>query len=512
MSEFTSQITTADVTADVATAPAPERQSSAPVRARYDAAQQAGMNTQHWAAADGLDANLANSLAVRQRLTRRSRYEIGNNGRGKGIQLTQSHYVVGRGPQLRMQTADRDYNQKVETAWTAWCKAVRQARKLRTSVKAKVQDGESFLRIRSNPGLRDRVKLDITGIECEQCTTPYLGPGEPNKVDGIEFDEFGNRTWYTFLKQHPGGQWASQETERVAARYVLHLYREDRHGEQRAVPELSSSLNLFAVGRRWRESTLVAAENIANMSLACKTQQTPDEGVDSVDAFTTLPFQKGMMTFLPEGYDIFQPRPEQPAATYETFDRAQTRDTARPLSMSYNLAACDSSGYSFSGGKLDHLTYFVSVDVEQADIEDQFLDPLFAVWYEVARLEYGWTVAAEPTPAHTWDWPARPQIDEQKTASARKTSLGFGGTTLRQVYAEDGFDFEDELQAMAEDYGVTVDEMRRRLLDVILPRPSASGSTAPPPADDADDEDDEDQPAGRQPAAAGSNGNGRVRV
>jgi hypothetical protein len=44
--------------------------------------------------------------------------------------------------------------------------------------------------------------------------------------------------------------------------------------------------------------------------------------------------------------------------------------------------------------------------------------------------------------------------------------------------AREGRDFEDEIGKMAADYGVTPDEMRRRLLDVTLP---AKAAPAAPP-------------------------------
>jgi hypothetical protein len=137
----------------------------APIRAGYDAAGLGGHNQQHWAAADALDADACNSKAVRQRLAHRGRYETANNGQGKGIQLTQANYVVGRGPTLRMRTKSTGFNRMVEAAWLRWTKRIRLARKLRTAVKAKITDGDAFLVAFQNPGLCDRVQIDLRGIE-----------------------------------------------------------------------------------------------------------------------------------------------------------------------------------------------------------------------------------------------------------------------------------------------------------------------------------------------------------
>lgn len=458
------------------------------IRGSYDAASLDGMNTRHWLAADALDADSANSKTVRQRISRRARYEFANNGLGKGIQLTQANYVVGRGPKLRIQTGSPGFNSMVEAAWKSWSKETRLIKKLRTAIKAKVSDGETFIVIAQNPRMRHRVKLDLRMLECEQVTTPFLGADEPNKIDGIQFDELGNVISYDVLKQHPGGQLSGfdQKTDTVPSRFMLHLFREDRAGQHRGVSEVASSLNCYAQSRRYREAVLVGAENIANFSLFIKTQALPSVDADIVTALSTLPIEKGMMTALPAGYDAFQPKPEQPSSNYTEFIRGQAGEQARPLNMPNNIARADSTGYSFSGGKLDHLTYFVSIEVEQQDIEEDVLDPLFEVWFAEAVLRFGWTVPADPPPNHGWDWPEKPIIDDVKHANANRINLATGVAVLRRVFAAGGLDFDDELPRMAEDYGKTVDEMRAALFDAhfgtsepspskpILPKPSPS--------------------------------------
>lgn len=490
---------------------------AAPIRARYDAAQSAGVNQQHWLAADALSADAAHSPTVRRALVRRSRYEIGNNGHGKGIVETQANYVVGRGPKLRLLTASRGFNKMVEARWNAWAKRVKLARKLRTAVKAKVGDGEGILIARANPALRNPVQIDLVGIETDQLSTPLLGAAQPGRVDGIDFDPFGNAVTYYVLAAHPGGPYANPAVfsvaEAVPARFVFHIFREDRPGQHRAVPELTSSLNCFAQGRRYREATVAAAENIANWSILIQTQNTPDTGADLARPFTSLPNEKGMLVAMPAGYHAFQPKAEQPSATYDEFTKNQGRDEARPINMPGSIAMCDSSGLSFSGGKLDHLTYFVSVDVEQADLEDLCLDPLFDLWYAEASRVYGWTGDPDSPPAHTWDWPARPQIDELKTATARQVGLSCGAMSLRRIYADDGYDLEDELTAMAEDYGVTVDEMRLILLRVNLLSKLGQSPSPPNPAvaHDTAEEVSFHSRARNGRAALSPNGNGRSR-
>ena len=103
------------------------------LRARYDAAVTNNDNHRHWANADGLSANAANSPEVRRVLRNRARYEIANNSYAKGISLTLANDVVGTGPRLQMLTEDGEANRRIELEFMRWSKAVRLAGKLRTN-------------------------------------------------------------------------------------------------------------------------------------------------------------------------------------------------------------------------------------------------------------------------------------------------------------------------------------------------------------------------------------------
>ncbi len=477
-----------------------------PVRGRYDAAQTTTDMGNHWAAADALDADSSNSLAVRKKLRERARYEIANNAYARGMVSTHSNYVIGTGPKLRMQTGSQGTNAMVESAWKHWCQATGFHAKLRTMYLAKTGDGEGVARLVTNPAVQDKVLLDLVPVECDRLTAPVYTAEPSNYVDGVTFDDFGNPIAYDILTRHPGSSLSLApmvaEYERVPAAYILHWFHVDRPGQHRGVPEITSSLNLFGQARRYREAVIAAAETAADLAVVLEMGVGADGEADEARPFTTMPIEKRVMVATPAGAKLAQIKAEQPSTTYEMFNRQIVNEEARALNMPYNIAACDSSGYSFSGGRLDHLTYYVSVNVERAEAEGQVLDRVFAAWFHEAKLAYGWAFNPAPAPKHSWGWPAMPQIDQQKTAMARKNAMAFGGTRLGIIYAEDGLDFADEVEAMATEFGITVKEMRARLLECALPKNSQPAGAEDKP-DDADDDDEGDD---LPPAKAGSNG------
>lgn len=448
------------------------------ISATYDAASSSDEYKNYWAPADTYDADSANSFAVRQTLVKRSRYDIANNGYSDGIAQTYTTDLIGIGPTLRMQTGSEGFNRMVEMSWWLWTKAIQFRRKLWCIAHAKHQDGEGFGVLRRNNNVNHPIKLDWVLHETEQCQSPWLPYGEEGRIDGMKFDDFGNPEWYEFLQYHPGsnltGLNAFGKSERVLAKYVTHWFKLRRPGQHRGIPECSSTLNLGASSRRWREATVAAAENIADFSLFIKTQFQPEE-MDSVAPMSTLDINKRMMTALPQGYDAFQPKAEQPTANHAEFSKSLINEQARPKSMPYNKAACDSSSYNYASGRLDHQTYYGHLDVDREDCNDCVLDPLFDVWFESAVMQFGW-LGGNPEAigpmarAHQWDWPKHKVADVQTEASAIDTRLKNGTSSVASEMVLAGLDFEDELVKEAESNGITVEQQRQIKMLLNLPQ------------------------------------------
>ena len=422
----------------------------------YDAARSGTDLDGHWAFADSLDADSANNPAVRHTLMKRSRYESGSNGYYAGICRTHCNMMVGVGPTLRMLTGNRGFNQLIEREFYAWAQKIQLRRKLWCMAYARTGDGEAFGVLQTNESLTGRVQLDLLLIEAEQCQSPYLSHIETGYIDGVKFDESGNVLWYDILPNHPGSNYLAHTLDPIPtpANQVLHWFKLQRAGAHRGTPDLTPTLNVGASSRRWREATVAAAESAASVGAMLTTNLSPngDGEPDPIAPYSTIEWVKRMVMAAPMGWDAKQLKSEHPNAQYADFHRSQVSEQARPLSMPYNLAATDSSTYSFASGKLDTLGYRVALDVERADCNDMVLDPLFAAWFRewrVGRDEF--ELQNIVIPNHQWDWPTHPVIDAVQEATATDTKLKNGTITLRQVYSDQGQDLEDQLSIMAED-------------------------------------------------------------
>lgn len=427
------------------------------LRAKYDAAATNPDNYRHWANADGLSANAANSLEVRKTLRNRARYEIANNSYARGITLTLANDTIGTGPRLQMLTANADANRRIEQEFQKWGTAVRLAEKLRTLRLARASDGEGFLVLTTNERLETPLRLDVRMVEADQVTTPDLQPFTANAVDGIVFDSVGNPLIYHVLKQHPGeclvGSW--REYQELPAAAVIHYFRAERPGQARGIPDITPALPLFAQLRRFTLAVLAAAETAADFAGILYTDAPAGGEADAAEPFEPIELEKRALVTMPGGWKMSQMQAEQPATTYAEFKREILNEISRCLNMPFNVAAGNSSGYNYASGRLDHQTYHKSIRVEQAQLATVVLDRILAAWLQEAVLLEDFlpqelrTLSAEFP--HQWMFDGNEHVDPLKEANAQATRLANHTTTLAVEFARQGRDWEAELRQRAKE-------------------------------------------------------------
>jgi len=425
------------------------------IRGKWDAAQTTADNRRHWAQADALSPDAAASSDVRQVIRNRARYECANNSYAKGIVLTLANYCIGRGPRLQILEGDNKANRRIEQLFMDWARAVNFAQKLRTMRCARACDGEAFGAQTYNPGVDHDVKLDIALIEADRVTETSLLATDPNNVDGIRFDAFGNPESYRVLKNHPGGNLTLDPGayDTVKAESMVHTFRVDRPGQRRGVSEIVSALPLFAILRRYTLAVAAAAEAAANISGVIHTDgaaesDTFDEQRDDSAAtpFEPIELDRNMWTTLPFGYRISQIKAEQPTTAYGEFKKEILNEIARCLNMPFNIAACNSAGYNYASGRLDHQTFFVSLTVDRDDIGINVCDPTLRRWFQEAAL-----LGLVPQDfkrrrvAHRWMWDGFPHADPVKEAQALAIRLANYAETLANHYAGEGRDYDQEI-------------------------------------------------------------------
>jgi len=482
----------------------PPKKSLRVLRAAYDAAQTSEYNARYWKNADSLSADAANSLEVRKTIRERARYEAQeSNSWAKGMILTLANNVIGTGPRLAVNTPNKDFNRAVETEFSIWCQAVKLDQQLRTMRLAKVVDGEAFAQLFNKPKRQTMVQLDLRVVECDQISTPIFNPLSPYAVDGIVFDDYGDPVTYHKLKFHPGGDRGgfSADFDEVPADAMIHMFRVDRPGQVRGISELATALPLFAMLREFSLAVLSSAKTAAKLAAVIHTDGSAvsDDGSTydpEIEPFDAVDIDFDMMTSLPYGWKMSQFKAEQPTTTFSDFVAQILNEIARCLNMPYNIAAGNSAGYNYASGRLDHQTYYKSIEVERREWEINCLDRIFSAWLDEALLIEGYLPELEGVGVpHAWYWGGNEHVDPAKEASGQVTRISGGTTSRTREYAAIGLDVEVEDQRAAEEYGVSVEEYRRALFKKLF----SAGAGADAETDDEDEADESREP---QSAAA----------
>jgi len=454
----------------------------AALRARYDAAQTTAENARHWAMADALSADSAASADVRKKLRERARYEVANNSYARGIVLTIANDCIGTGPRLQLLTDNAEVNRAVEAAFADWTRAVNLAEKLRTMRMAKATDGETFAVLTANPLIDSPVALDVQLVEADRVASPIMSIWPTaGDIDGILLDAWGNPLSYTVLRQHPGDLVAWQtQYDLVPAEAVVHWFRSDRPGQHRGVPEITPALPLFAQLRRYTLAVIAAAETAADFAAVLFTDAPANGEAQALEPMDVVELEKRMATVLPDGWRLGQIEAQQPTTSYAEFKREILNEIARCLNLPYNIAACNSSGYNYASGRLDHQTYYKAIRVEQAHLAEVVLDRIFAAWVTEAMLTSELSMLRRTVGlAHQWFFDGTEHVDPAKEASAQATRLTSNTTTLAAEYARQGKDWEVELRQRAKEVAL--------IAELGLTTAQAS----PTPADDDEDDDEE---------------------
>jgi len=360
---------------------------------------------------------------------------------------------------------------------------------------AQCETGEAFAIPITNPNVDSPVQMDLKVIEADQVTAPWslkTRPDDDTQVDGIVFDEYGNPARYYVLRYHPGDgpSWSGPKPDYdvLSARDVIHLFWVDRPGQVRGIPEITSSVSLFAILRRYTLAVLGAAEQAALPGGVVHTDATADPDTD-VEPMDQIELDRGTWLTMPLGWRISQVKAEQPTTTYGDFKHEVINESARPLDMPYNIAAGNSSGYNYASGRLDHQSFFKAIRIDQNHLEDLVVDRVFSWWLNEAVLIEGylpqWVRQRGVYLPRQWFWDGYEHVDPAKEANAQGTRLANHTTTLAAEYAKQGLDWEEELRQRARELKL----MRELgLTPADVPAPSGADDDA---ADEEENEDDE---------------------
>ena len=411
----------------------------------------------------------------KRRLCRaRCREEFDNNAYARRIGRVYAETVVGIGPQIAVYHAGAA-GKEIEKLWRTWSRAIGLGEKLRLIRLARLHSGEGFAEIGDNPNPRHTLPLDLRIFEADRVETP-LGVDLTRVLDGLELDSWQQPTHFHVARAHPGDRtfqsWRDAMIfDRVPADRIIHSFEVTRPEQRRGIPEMQSGLIILAALREFTLSVVESGITAARHAVLFKTDadsEALDHAGPAPDPLNLpeAPVSRGTAQYLPEGWDAYQLKSEQPTSTYEMFSGALIAEVGASIGMPENLARGSSKNFNFASGRLDHLTFKRSLDIDRDHIERHILDRILAEFMQQAS-ELGLVGSAE-LPEHDWHWHAvdagGDPAKEQKAAAERVAS---GFSSIQREAAAMGSDVRENIAALSEDLGKSEAEIQELLISPI---------------------------------------------
>ncbi len=410
------------------------------------------------------------------------------------IQLMQDNIVGENGFQFRSRvkkadgTLDKTLNTRVERSWWNFMEAptvdgqMSGVDVMEQMVESWARDGEYFLEVVTGPFNDDMFALNP--IEADMCdeTLNTVHPPTGNQIRmGVEINEYGRPVAYHMFEQHPGdpGWYANRKTgirlhRRVPAEKILHIFIRKRPGQTRGEPPTAAIINSVKMLDGYREAEVTGRRVQSAVMGFFEREKAGPSGIDALatqdlDDEPTTPLQMelepGTFKELPAGLKFSKFEATGSATDYKQFEGQIKRDHAMGLGISAFSLGMETDGVSYSTGR--------SVLIEDRDryrrAQRFFMQPwskIFKLWLKYHSISP--TTQIPPTRINAvlevftfrgrgWSW-----VDPAKDVKANAEALRTRQTSLSRIAANQGIDFDDLLQEIADDeamlkeYGLSI--------------------------------------------------------
>lgn len=499
----------------------------------------AGWNAPEVPADDALSGEVPTLASRSQDLDR-------NNPTATNIRVTKNDNVVGTGLQCQPQI-----NWRVIPGMTA-----KRARELQKTYKAEWQnfsqsryfdaDGEDHFHLQTKliydskslsgsgvaipmwkerPGTVYRTCLKI--IDAARLSNPEEKEDTPTLASGVERDASGEIQAYHIQNIHPGDSSSDgfSKWERIPAfsstgrRKFIHVYEKTRPGQSRGVPLISNVISHLALKGKYEITEAQAAIMASNIAGIMETDRTDQEAAEMFggkpEDYAKLrgtwngKLTAGMILKLPPGTRYSAHIPNRPATAFAAFMEVVSREIGVGASLPFELSARNFSKTNYSSARAALLEAWRHFKVERALIAYQWAGAVYELWFEEAvdlgRIEApGYIENRQAYSTARWIAPGLPEIDALKSANANKIKLEYDGTTLEEIHAEHGNDWEDVLEQRGEEQAKKLEqrymlaEMEKKLREKykvdLESEPSPEDNPDEPDPPQSDEEMDESDP------------------
>lgn len=442
-------------------------------RRNYAAARGGRLFSDFIASSNSADSELRYSLEL---MRNRSRELVRDNEFARRyMNLLKTNVVGEQGFQLQLKARNNDGsldaagNTIIENAWKRWGRLGSPTADGRMSwldcqrfvTESMARDGEVFVKKLRGSKYQDGFGIQFLEAELiDEKKNETLQNGNEIRM-GIEMDRAHRPVAYHVLTSHPGDRYYhashSQNTVRVPAEEMLHIYMPTRTYQTRGEPFMVSAMSAMKHLQAYREAEVIAAR-IAASKMGILTSPAGEEYVgddNSQDYMPVIDVEPGTFHQLPSGYSMEMFDPKHPTTGFGEFESAMLRGVASGLNVSYAALSSDLSSVNYSSirqGALDERDGYRSL---QIFLIQHLVEPIFREWL-MSAMDFG----AIPIPSSKfdkfsdnthfrgrgWNW-----VDPLKEMNAAVVGLNNGILSMQDVAAHYGRDAEETFNQISRD-------------------------------------------------------------
>lgn len=427
---------------------------------------------------------------------------------------------------LRNGKPDKRWNNEIEAAWKAFGSKYRhRGQSLAPSacgqmtlrqiqwlvLQSRAIDGECFVQILRgyphNPHCFAMRLLNPDLLDSTYNTQAANG----NRIEmGIELDEFDRPVAYHFSpdQTYQGLSSHTRPRVRIPADQIIHIFRKEHVGQLRGIPDFAAIMHKAKMLNGVHEAIVVGWRVAAakmGFFVTKDSEDLPDPAADPDEynddrtapdnSFDATP---GSFEYISDSVDFKSFDVDYPTSTYGEGYKVFMRQLSNGLNVSSPTLSNDYSDVNYSSLRQALLEDREGWRCVQAEMVDDFLQPLFDEWY-LWSVDMPQVLAIPESkrnlrPAVLWNPRGWPWVDPLKEVKAQVEAVNGNLRTRQSVMAEiNGDDFTETVDTLQDEQ----EALRERGLN---PQPAAAGNTqvngdAQQADDDSDADNEEDDDA-----------------
>lgn len=425
----------------------------------YDAGDYSRLNT-NWKASNN-SAEMTDRYS-RDNVRARARDLERNSDMMNSVIGAYKRNVVGGSYTLQARTSVPDLNKEIEKYWKQWCKkkncdvtgtqSFNQI--LRMAIERKKVDGGMLIhKVYTEGGL---VPFKLQCLEVDELDTSQMVPKvSGNKViGGIELNAFNKAVGY-WIKQYSLDGFSLQSPIYVEAKDIIYYFTKKRPSQVREMSDMSPTITRIRDANEFMTAVSVKERIEACLSVFIK-RQTPagtigrnGSSMESKYDYNGKTLVPGMIKHLNPGDDVVTVNPSGQAADATAFVKLQQRLVGAGQGISYEATSRDMSETNYASARQglieDDLTYADEKELLMEIMDEIYETFVISIYLSgLVTFKDFWNKKEEYM-MHEWIQAPKRWIDPAKESNANKTALSTGQKTFQQVAAENGRDWQEQV-------------------------------------------------------------------